>query len=320
VSDLHWHQDHLYASTSIVNPNGIAVFDADDLYTDQPTLLLGWQSIVRTAFEGDHLFAVRVNFSSNIRDVAILDISDPESATELGSFSFPELIDPENYRGGIDVDQDMVFVTGGGFGLSIWDASDPTEPFLAGAFLNEHPINDVAARPRFDEGHIMLLSNGAGGQLMLGGREYSSLDVYGSFPIDHLGGEMTRVLWHGDLCFAVIDRVGVVVIDVSLPSAMKQVGLIPAVAWKVDDILIQDDVLYVIEPGLVRLFDLSPEGDPGCQNPADINGDGVLNFYDVSAFLIAYSNGDLVADLDGSGELNFLDVSAFLHSYNAGCP
>jgi hypothetical protein len=46
----------------------------------------------------------------------------------------------------------------------------------------------------------------------------------------------------------------------------------------------------------------------------------VLNFFDVSVFLNAYSGGDLLADLTGDGMLNFFDVSAFLNAYSAGCP
>jgi hypothetical protein len=61
-----------------------------------------------------------------------------------------------------------------------------------------------------------------------------------------------------------------------------------------------------------------------CENPAtcpaDLTGDGVLNFFDVSAFLAAFSNGDLVADFTGDGTLNFFDVSEFLAAYSAGCP
>ena len=33
------------------------------------------------------------------------------------------------------------------------------------------------------------------------------------------------------------------------------------------------------------------EGDPGCSNPADINGDGALNFLDVSMFLQLFGQG-----------------------------
>lgn len=58
----------------------------------------------------------------------------------------------------------------------------------------------------------------------------------------------------------------------------------------------------------------------GVDCDADLNGDGVLNFFDVSVFLNAYSGGDLLADLTGDGMLNFFDVSAFLNAYSVGCP
>ncbi|MCR9076899.1 MAG: VCBS repeat-containing protein, partial [bacterium] len=54
--------------------------------------------------------------------------------------------------------------------------------------------------------------------------------------------------------------------------------------------------------------------------PADLNGDGELNFFDVSAFLVAFNGGDLGVDFNGDGALDFFDVSAFLTEYNAGCP
>jgi hypothetical protein len=54
---------------------------------------------------------------------------------------------------------------------------------------------------------------------------------------------------------------------------------------------------------------------------ADVNGDGSLNFFDVSGFLDLYNTGDPAADLSAPfGELNFFDVSAYLAAYNAGCP
>ncbi len=54
--------------------------------------------------------------------------------------------------------------------------------------------------------------------------------------------------------------------------------------------------------------------------PADLTGDGNLDFFDVSAFLNAYGNMEPVADFDGNGEYDFFDVSAFLNAFTAGCP
>lgn len=55
-------------------------------------------------------------------------------------------------------------------------------------------------------------------------------------------------------------------------------------------------------------------------SPADLNDDGTLNFFDVSAFLSAFGAMEIDADFTGDGVYNFFDVSAFLSAYAAGCP
>ncbi len=57
---------------------------------------------------------------------------------------------------------------------------------------------------------------------------------------------------------------------------------------------------------------------PSC--PADLTGDGNLDFFDISAFLNAFSAQDPAADFTGDGNFDFFDVSAFLNAFNAGCP
>lgn len=54
--------------------------------------------------------------------------------------------------------------------------------------------------------------------------------------------------------------------------------------------------------------------------PADLNGDGLLGFFDVQQFLNYYSDGDLLADFVADGVLDFFDLQAFLNAYWAGCP
>ena len=53
---------------------------------------------------------------------------------------------------------------------------------------------------------------------------------------------------------------------------------------------------------------------------ADLNGDGMLDFFDVSAFLNAFNAQDPSVDFDRNDSWDFFDVSAFLNAYNAGCP
>ncbi len=63
------------------------------------------------------------------------------------------------------------------------------------------------------------------------------------------------------------------------------------------------------------LYGPSDGGDGPCH--PDINGDGELNFFDVSLFLQQFQSG---GDYNGDGSTNFFDVSLFIQEYNAGCP
>ena len=54
--------------------------------------------------------------------------------------------------------------------------------------------------------------------------------------------------------------------------------------------------------------------------PADLTGDGALDFFDISAFINAFASMDPVADFDGNGSFDFFDVSGFVNAFNAGCP
>ncbi|MCR9077201.1 MAG: hypothetical protein NXI07_14265, partial [bacterium] len=53
---------------------------------------------------------------------------------------------------------------------------------------------------------------------------------------------------------------------------------------------------------------------------ADMDGNGTLDFFDVTTFIDAYNANEAIADLDGNGVFNFFDVSAFVNAFAAGCP
>lgn len=53
---------------------------------------------------------------------------------------------------------------------------------------------------------------------------------------------------------------------------------------------------------------------------ADRTGDAVINFFDMSDFLVDFDAMDPSADLNGDGAWNFFDTSAFITLYTAGCP
>jgi len=57
---------------------------------------------------------------------------------------------------------------------------------------------------------------------------------------------------------------------------------------------------------------------PPCQ--ADINGDGALDFFDISAFLSAFTTMNPIVDFNSDGSYDFFDVSIFLNAFASGCP
>lgn len=74
----------------------------------------------------------------------------------------------------------------------------------------------------------------------------------------------------------------------------------------------------IVEAGIDDVRIIGVSCSDAC--PADLTGDGNLDFFDVSAFLAAYSAQDPAADFSGDGMFDFFDVSAFLSAFNAGCP
>ncbi len=71
----------------------------------------------------------------------------------------------------------------------------------------------------------------------------------------------------------------------------------------------------IVEAGI---DDLRIESIRCTTNSPDINGDGTLNFFDISAFLEAFNDFDPIADFNNDGQWNFFDISAFLKAFAKG--
>jgi len=52
----------------------------------------------------------------------------------------------------------------------------------------------------------------------------------------------------------------------------------------------------------------------------DLNRDGVLDFFDLAAFLSAFASGFPIADFVNDGVYDFFDVAEFLAQFSLGCP
>ncbi len=76
-------------------------------------------------------------------------------------------------------------------------------------------------------------------------------------------------------------------------------------------------------PPSVFAFELLARADVGpC--PGDFNGDGQIDFFDISIYLPCYNSGgfecDFDPDLNGDGMIDFFDVSYLIQLFVRGCP
>jgi hypothetical protein len=136
--------------------------------------------------------------------------------------------------------------------------------------------------------------------------------MFVSYDIFIVGGgsETINLADQGDFFSSIEGSIAVSGEDITLTSTLP----IDITTPLTDDMGNELGTLTVTGTGTIVATGMAP----GC--PADLTGDGALDFFDISAFLNAYNAMDLVADFDGNGIFNFFDVSAFLNAFNAGCP
>lgn len=77
---------------------------------------------------------------------------------------------------------------------------------------------------------------------------------------------------------------------------------------------------YTKENPIAAIFGYAPRLELTVRvgSVGDFNSDGLFDFFDVSAFLTAFSEGDLSADLNNDCAFDFFDVSQFLTAFSAG--
>ncbi|MBL4809101.1 MAG: S8 family serine peptidase [Phycisphaerales bacterium] len=93
----------------------------------------------------------------------------------------------------------------------------------------------------------------------------------------------------------------------------------PITAWAFDGLRLRmssssDDPIYIDN------VYVGPDQLTSACSDADFTADGILDFFDISAFLSAFTSGNIEADLNNDGVLDFFDISRFLTIFGQGCP
>ncbi|MHA7814194.1 MAG: GC-type dockerin domain-anchored protein [Phycisphaerales bacterium] len=278
-----------------------ALFDVSDPASPVEVGSLGLESVMGVEYLGvfgDLLFA------SEYDGARLYDVSDPFAPvllSELETTMYPQWAAREG---------DWLYVIGGVSGIDVFDISDPTQP----VFVLHHPVPSLLESVHVQGGIVFT-------------EDYPShpLSVVRAFDFNDLAnveqvGMFEPPIWDRVDQVRLVDGVLYLVngsstfmLDVSDPSAMREIGILQGSGIYA----VEDDLLFGFDGFTMRVLDVSSRCGP-C--PADLNGDGELNFFDVSAFLVGYQGQSDAADWNGDGMWNFFDVSGFLKDYQGGCP
>lgn len=92
-----------------------------------------------------------------------------------------------------------------------------------------------------------------------------------------------------------------VIADVTPEPVVEAAPGIELQGSEAGSVVVEDNVMDLLLNGL------------GTGSPiADINGDGVVNFFDIVAFISCINTGGACADLNGDGVVDFFDIQLFV--------
>ena len=201
-------------------------------------------------------------------------------------------------------------ISSGRNGIFIYDASISNLP--EAGYRNETSITDLQIN---DD----LLYAGASSRKIFDLSDPVSLVQLGQFE-ELLFESFSSLLFYDGLAYT-SSRVGVRKYDITDPSTPQSLQLYSGFD-SAPLIAISDDTLYSYSSstgsGTLEYRSMSDCPALGCD--ADINDDGVVNYFDVSAFLTAYITADTCADLNADEHIDGNDVFYFIGLYSNGCP
>jgi len=103
-----------------------------------------------------------------------------------------------------------------------------------------------------------------------------------------------------------------------IPDDPRFDGVSKYFQWRVEDPAAVDGLALSPVVGVEMFCTVSGPCPDFCR--ADFTDDGVLDVFDVFAYLDLFSAGDEQADLDMDGDYSIFDVFMFLEAYGLGCP
>lgn len=251
------------------------------------------------AVEGDTAFV-----ASRFEGVQVIDISDPTSPALVGA------IDTAGSAQGISIAGMLAYVADGTAGVHVIDVSNRAAPSIVSSYATPGSAREVHLR-----GVTAFVADGPTGLIALDASDPADLRLIGS-----LGGvgEVRSVTTRGVHAFVADFGGWVHVVNITDPEAMLLEQSVATLGTG-REIVHDGGTLFLADGDAgLTVLESRPCWYDGC--PADIMSDGFLDFFDVQAFLNAYSDSEGLADWNDDGMIDFFDVLSFVSDFSAGCP
>jgi hypothetical protein len=254
--------------------------------------------------EGTIAYLSGVRYLSSGGYLDIIDFSTPSSPQSVSKTYVP------TWGAGIALKNNTAYMNAIETGLYIFDVSDRTLPVTLGLY----PLDFAGGLEVKDDTafvgalySIEVIDVGDPTAPIA----ISSMDDLNTF-VDHISGDRAFVP----------DGSVFKIYDISKPAMPTLTGIYSTRdeggASVGGSVQVAGSLAYLVDRS-AGLFVLDI-GDCADSCLADLNNDGALNFFDVTAFIAAFANEDPLADITSDNLWNFYDVSQFLKAYIGGCP
>ena len=306
ISDLAVHDQFAYLSSD----EGLFVVDVSD--PTSPALIQQYESfqdITNLQFLGSYLYGQRLHH------LKIYDATDPLALVEVGEYS-AETVPGEGIVQ-FTVEGTIAYLSSGiainNQSLQIIDLSNPSEPEL------------MSYWPFFIVGSELIVEDGI---MYFGDDQLNIYDVRDPLNITQLSEFVHPLIAFPQVSFldngkfymylsATLRRRGIVSVDVSDPL-FPTLDFVYPLNINPLGMAVSDETLFVTDfnQGLISM-DVS---DFCFECAADFNADERVSAADAILFVSLFLQQDPMSDLNGDGVLNQYDVSIFMLAFVDGCP
>jgi hypothetical protein len=245
-----------------------------------------------------------VYIAAGFGGIHIVDVSDPYNPY------WPSSFETDGAATDLHVIDGIAYLSAGNRGMEIIDVSYPQIPYR----LSSIPIDGYCNSISVLDGYAFVLTRNNGLYIVDVQDTLSPVVVSHFFPVNRVSYDLEI---REARAYIAQDFEGMAVLDISDPIYPYEIGRYNS-PESARYVTVQNSVAYLSDyRGGVQILDIT-EGCGVC--PSDFNGDGSLNFFDLTAYVQAFIAEDPTADFTGDGHWNFFDVSAFLQAYTTGCP